>query len=1231
MASTMSIFDLLRTNKGPALLQELAPLSHPERVTRMIELGRAARTDKKAAALLDDLWRVDGDAGAYGRRLVLKSCFGSRDGARVLQALSDPSRILRGGARKLVALCCSDEQAVSALQTMWYVRQHLPVLQSLRKRRRTAPVDGFLDWLAKQPGDTRIADCVPFASESGIKRHLAAALLRPSYYFWEALLVYAPGILAQHLEGELRKGKGKPDSQLMWVANRSLLRLAARVPEKTCTLLDALCSRGEKPDAAVWPILVRHAPAAASEVVACHNLKVQRGLFEKQARYLDIEYLTALLRSDCFALGDPKQWFRFLPAASRRPVVAAWLDTIKQHPSWGASLLRELSRDAELGRPEVIEDAYARWSPAAQSAEGIIDRELIKRLPPPLALREAHRHLNTVTALQTRPRDRLPYASHLSWEEASQVLKLYIGHPEGETRGHALAVLLALAGWTTDDALRAKLVPEALRMVKARKNEQDPVRLAMLQTLAGWPRTAWRTENLDDVAQILRDALDAADLSHPTAQAAERLVVRLFRLDGAWGGKWLATLIKERGTIYAPRLGDQLTDDEVRAVAPWLLEVAKAWAAREREGHLVQLAASLEKRLQLVPGLLDVMSRVIRGTASGGVALPLMVILGKHQRAHFDTLIEDVSKQWVSRKWDSQLVSLASSLKRGEVPAALVAALEEALDRTVHEYQAASILGVLALRAAPDFRRIVPRVLAKDLSFVCLPVVHDFLHRRRTDLLTPCLGKDVIRGRFATGKTRWLLPFHNGFYRWTPHQQELFAAQLGSITDDRERDTPTIFWALARLPELMFMAPAALIRLADDKRPAVLEKAVRTLGRCDAGQGVDKLLSCLEDARARYAIYSLRRAVMELPPQPALALLQKVPMQKVTVAKEVVRLLGELRSDAAFAALIALDSPKLHRDIRIALIRALWDHLERDATWQFLQNAATGGDWILASRVGDIPPDRLTVEVDRRLSQVMALVLGRKEPEARLELLRRAPYLPMKDRERTFLVACLARLDSRFTDEVNAALQAALGRANEGDLPAVAAALVAMRENRRALDVVSSHILSSLPARSAMTARVAQALVKALAEDPRAVPLYVRCALRVASEPLDVDRFIETLREVARRGRLDGAALQAARDVVSGLPVARIPIETLDTLESRLHAEPEPALRLLALDVLSTVARPDNGQGWTPARRDRLQVFLQDASPIVAGAADFVFPPAEESPEKAPEKAAEKPTEKSAT
>lgn len=1217
----MSIFDGLRDalsgstrrKNVAALLQELEPLCHPERTQRMVALGRAAKADPKVRELLDALWNSGGDSGAYARRLVLKSCYGSQDGARVLQALSDPSRLLRGGARKLVALCCTDGQAIQALQTTWYVRQHMPLLGALRVRGRWQPIDAFLDWLSTQPGDTRLSDCVPYGSPVAIDRHLPAALHRPSVVFWDGLLAFAPQVLGRYLHDELRRGTGKPEATVLWVAQRSLPRLGLREPVAALNVFDGLLARGVQPDRSLWAVVARRKPALAADIAVRHRVQLPAGAFAAVARDLPVDPLCALLRHDPFSLGAPQKWFRFLAQDVRSQVLAAWLDTVAQHPSWGAALLRQLALDPQLGTPQTIDAAYARWSAAAQDKNGVIGLDVVSRLPAALADREGRRHLTNVTELLTRPQQRLPYARFLPWDEAQALLKVYVGHPEGDVRGPAVAVLLSLAGHTRDAERRGVLTAEALRMVKARKNEQDPVRLVLLQALVAWPRVAWQASHLPDVAQILRDALDAADLSHATAQVAEQLVVRLFRLDGAWGGKWLATLVKERGTIYAPRLGDQLSDDDVRAVAPHLLEVAQAWSSRERDAHLVAMVSSLAARLSLVPGLLDVVQDVTRRTPHASTALALMILLSKHERSRFLGLVDDVSAVWSSRKWDSALVSLAQAQKRGEVPASLVAGLEQALDRCVYAHQASAIFTVLAHRAVDDFRRVVPAALRRDLSFVCVPAVYEYLHKRRQDLLEPCLGTEPVRGRFATGKTRWLLPFTDGFFRWTPTQQAKFAGQIDRVTADIDRDTPTVFWALVRLPALQFMAPTALLTLADDKRPAVLEKAVRTLGRCDAGQGVEKLLVCLDDSRARYAIYSLRRAVLELPPDAALPLLRKVPMQKVTVAKEVVRLLGELRSDAAYGALLALDGPTLHRDIRIALLRALWDHLDRDPTWQILQQAATGSDWVLASRVGDVPPDRLTVEVDRKLSQVLAQVLNRPEPEARLDLLRRAAQLPIRDRDRTFLAACLARLDSRFMDEVSAALQAALARAGEQDVPAVTQALQQLRGNRRALAVLCDQMTAKLPTQVPVALAIAQGLVQSLADDEQATPVYLRVALGVYTQPLQPSRLVDLLRDLQRAGRLHAQALLALKEVVQSLPISRLPIEGVEALIGSLCQSREAELRWVGLLLLVTLAAPEHGQGWTSERRARLQQATLDASPLVASYAQFVFPPAEES------------------
>ena len=72
-------------------------------------------------------------------------------------------------------------------------------------------------------------------------------------------------------------------------------------------------------------------------------------------------------------------------------------------------------------------------------------------------------------------------------------------------------------------------------------------------------------------------------------------------------GRGRPTLPRERGRIHTGRLGDLPGDDEVRAAAGPLLELARAWAERVRHGHLMALCQSLGARLSLVTGLLDLL------------------------------------------------------------------------------------------------------------------------------------------------------------------------------------------------------------------------------------------------------------------------------------------------------------------------------------------------------------------------------------------------------------------------------------------------------------------------------------------------------------------------------------------------------------------------------------------------------------------------------------------------
>src|SRR5205807_2436318 len=84
-----------------------------------------------------------------------------------------------------------------------------------------------------------------------------------------------------------------------------------------------------------------------------------------------------------------------------------------------------------------------------------------------------------------------------------------------------------------------------------------------------------------------------------------------------------------------------------------------------------------------------------------------------------------------------------------------------------------------------------------------------------------------------------------GFERWTPTQQAIFAETLTGLTRDKGRDTPALLRTISQLAALPAVPPARLVQLATHHVPntALRDAAIRALGRLDAGQGVETLVS----------------------------------------------------------------------------------------------------------------------------------------------------------------------------------------------------------------------------------------------------------------------------------------------------------------------------------------------------------------------------------------------------
>lgn len=707
-------------------------------------------------------------------------------------------------------------------------------------------------------------------------------------------------------------------------------------------------------------------------------------------------------------------------------------------------------------------------------------------------------------------------------------------NPDAELRTVALAAQIGVARYH-----RTQL-PAALALVRARANEQDPVRQVMLAALASLPPARWQVVHLEDLNQILRDALNAADLSPSTAREAEKLVVSLVPFQPEWAAAWLGELVKSRGQVYFASLADRLTDADVRRISPALLPVLQAWATREREWLLVQAAGSLGRRLRAFDELIDLLEGVLMTTRQDYVASQILQLLAWHRPARFATLI--------------------------------------------------------------------PTLLASDPSVVTLPLVYNYLHRRRQDLLTPFLGQQAYKGRFSTGKTRFVLPLLTGFYRWLPQQQRVFAETLTQVTQDEQRDTYGLFQAINQLAALPAVMPSRLLELADARLEnlAVRDTALHALAHLDGGQGVPVLVAALDDVRARVAIYALRSTLLEMPAAQALALLQAVPTEKVTVAKEVLRLLGDLDTPAVYPLLLDMDARPLHRDVRVALLRALWTHLERPETWPILRRAAADPDPAVAAGVVWLPTDRLSPAVQQQVLALLAALLAHPDALLRVQVLNRFASLPLADPGQVLLSPLLACLHSPLPDEYNAAARALFATYAAPHPAALAETVVQVLPERRVLRALLKALHAALGSNRSRLQPVVHGILAALRPDP----LTVRLQAQLAVAGLPWSELAPYLIELAATDALDAESLMATVQALEASGSRTGPPSDANSLPAFEHAvAANPAARLRRLALAALVAQATQPAGWTAALRARLDQYRTDPAPLVAAAAQFTFPP----------------------
>ena len=425
------------------------------------------------------------------------------------------------------------------------------------------------------------------------------------------------------------------------------------------------------------------------------------------------------------------------------------------------------------------------------------------------------------------------------------------------------------------------------------------------------------------------------------------------------------------------------------------------------------------------------------------------------------------------------------------------------------------------------------------------------------------------------------------------------------MADDKVRDTPTIIVTIHQLQGLLAITPTRLIELSNDPRQPVRDTAVRALGRLDAGEGVPLLLDMMNDDRGRIAIYALRRAVLEMPVEQAYKILEVIPMVKVTVAKEVVRLLGELRSEAAYQQLLTMaQNKKLHRDIRVAVLRALWDFLERDTTWPVLETAAADVDPAIATIVGRIPTTRLSPLAQTRLARLLVGLMKHPDGRVRLNVLERCYQLPISDSEGRLLPGLLNALESPLPGEYTQAALAITATYTDQAAQRVGEATRQVLGRRKVVETLVNQLRDQAIRQRRLMLPTVRAVLQTLATDPITASLQMRLAVPGVEGP----ELLNWLLNLAQRNAWHEEALFAGVQEFMAMNT-NFATANLEILEQGLAASSDYRLRRLGLAAL--VAQSRSTTGWQDDRLARLVRYRTDPSLLVAAAAQFTFSPGE--------------------
>ncbi|MCA9649722.1 MAG: HEAT repeat domain-containing protein [Myxococcales bacterium] len=862
------------------LMERLDRLDHHERQAELVAqvggLGPAEAEALQRALLAEDVHR---------RRLGLLVAQVRGDLEPAWVALEDPSLSVRRSAAQWVG------RAAPSIAAQWLDRIDVVtcgvLLQQVVRRNRREIADGLVSALCERGRLREASYALSAATEGFIVATLDAEAWPDDT--WTRLAKHRPAVMMDRLRRAFADEPERPD--LVWrrFSSGVFSLLADREPEALAELVDRHADADTLPPSlgVALPALVRWSAARVlGWLQARPSWAARMGLPAGLARRA-----------------------RELPDASLLPLCT---ELLRDAPQRFVDLVAELPH---LRRGSLFEAGTASLS--TERSEWPVT--LLAALPESLRDREAARMLGLQRALADASWRRT-LLGYRSIEHARPLLEQEGRSANAVDRAEAHAALVGSA------ARSRRGMAQALEWLQRIRNEQDPVRLAVLGALARVPG-----QQLDDreaLDAVVAPIFDARDTSYATRQAAALIAKRLMIANATapsspmfeLGVSLLARLAGQGGTLDLPSLHPNLPRGAEQAIVDALMPWLEADGARQRVQGITRLWMALGKRAWEVPSLQELVERLI----------------------------------WEGRKDDASHLA----------------------ERWIEDPR------------TRDER--VRALIDRDRSALYLVGAFWHCHRRRQQRLLDRFTGPVPKGRFHDGKVVVVPTVQGGLDRWTPELQRAFLAVVAAAEGEPKRNAWSRAMLLDQRARVPLTEVADLQRYLGSDDVNMVEAALGAMVWTDRpAPALPILLEHLDGDRARVAMYAMPRLARLLPAARVVDALRELlarPKLRVTVHKEALRLLGQYPTEEATALLLRVWGQPLHRDVRIAALHAARGVLGQPRAWELLASAATDESPDVVRAVVEVAVVNVAQAYRRRYLEVMMRVAEHPDPTARAAL-----------------------------------------------------------------------------------------------------------------------------------------------------------------------------------------------------------------------------------------------------